>query len=165
LPRTYYTSPEVAAMFQVSPKTIARWADDGRLPATRTPGGHRRFPVPAIDALLAQAVPGPAAPGPPRPAIEALVTRYFNGDGTAALLEVASVCQIAVTYLDRNHFAAYLRRRNHILTDQEWARIAEQLNHGLAEVFDDVCKELLGRHVQTVLTAASVMTRPTQGNL
>lgn len=34
---------EVAEVFDVTPKTIARWADAGVLPADRTPGGHRRF--------------------------------------------------------------------------------------------------------------------------
>lgn len=37
------TPGEVAAMFRVDPKTVARWAKAGRLPAIRTPGGHRRF--------------------------------------------------------------------------------------------------------------------------
>lgn len=37
------TPGEVAALFHVDPKTVTRWAAVGRLPATRTPGGHRRF--------------------------------------------------------------------------------------------------------------------------
>lgn len=43
---------EVAALFRVDPKTVARWADAGRLPAFRTPGGHRRFRTADIKALL-----------------------------------------------------------------------------------------------------------------
>jgi excisionase family DNA binding protein len=34
---------EVAALFRVSPKTVARWTKSGRLTATRTRGGHHRF--------------------------------------------------------------------------------------------------------------------------
>jgi excisionase family DNA binding protein len=34
---------EVADMFRVDPKTVTRWANDGRLTAIRTLGGHRRF--------------------------------------------------------------------------------------------------------------------------
>ena len=34
---------EVAALFGVSPKTVSRWAEDGKLPSIRTRGGHRRF--------------------------------------------------------------------------------------------------------------------------
>ncbi|QOQ39481.1 BldC family transcriptional regulator [Trueperella pecoris] len=38
------TPSEVAALFRVDPKTVARWADSGKLPSIRTLGGHRRFP-------------------------------------------------------------------------------------------------------------------------
>lgn len=34
---------DVAELFRVDPKTVARWARAGRLPHFRTPGGHRRF--------------------------------------------------------------------------------------------------------------------------
>lgn len=37
------TPGEAAAMFRVDPKTVTRWAAAGRLPSTKTPGGHRRF--------------------------------------------------------------------------------------------------------------------------
>jgi excisionase family DNA binding protein len=42
---------EVAAIFQVSPKTVCRWAMDGKLPFQRTLGGHRRFPEQVIREL------------------------------------------------------------------------------------------------------------------
>jgi excisionase family DNA binding protein len=50
---TFLRSAEVAALLQVSPKTIARWSQQGRLPFQRTLGGHRRYPEPAIRQLLA----------------------------------------------------------------------------------------------------------------
>jgi excisionase family DNA binding protein len=50
---SYMRSAEAAAILQVSPKTIARWAKHGRLPHQRTLGGHRRYPEPAIRQLLA----------------------------------------------------------------------------------------------------------------
>ena len=50
---TFLRSAEVAAILQVSPKTVARWAKQGRLPYQRTRGGHRRYPEPAIRQLLA----------------------------------------------------------------------------------------------------------------
>ncbi|PID29233.1 MerR family DNA-binding transcriptional regulator [Candidatus Saccharibacteria bacterium] len=34
---------DVAEMFSVSPKTVARWAAAGKLSAVRTLGGHRRY--------------------------------------------------------------------------------------------------------------------------
>ncbi len=37
------TPAEVASMFRVDPKTVTRWARDGRLTAVRTLGGHRRY--------------------------------------------------------------------------------------------------------------------------
>jgi DNA-binding transcriptional MerR regulator len=40
-------------ILQVSPKTIARWAQHGLLPCQRTLGGHRRYPEPAIRELAA----------------------------------------------------------------------------------------------------------------
>ena len=38
------TPAEVAEYWAVDPKTVTRWAKDGRLTVARvTPGGHRRF--------------------------------------------------------------------------------------------------------------------------
>jgi excisionase family DNA binding protein len=50
---SFLRSAEVAEILQVSPKTIARWAQRGRLPYQRTLGGHRRYPEPAIRELAA----------------------------------------------------------------------------------------------------------------
>lgn len=49
---------EVAALFGVDRKTVARWADLGRLTVIRTPGrssypGHRRFSRPQVEFVLA----------------------------------------------------------------------------------------------------------------
>jgi DNA-binding transcriptional MerR regulator len=51
---TYLRSAEAAAIVQVSPKTISRWAQQGLLLHQRTlGGGHRRYPEPAIRELVA----------------------------------------------------------------------------------------------------------------
>jgi excisionase family DNA binding protein len=53
---TFLRSAEVAAILQVSPKTVARWAQQGLLPCQRTLGGHRRYPEAAIRELAASLV-------------------------------------------------------------------------------------------------------------
>ena len=50
---TFLRSAEAAAILQVSPKTIARWAQQGMLPCQRTLDGHRRYPELAIRELAA----------------------------------------------------------------------------------------------------------------
>ena len=50
---SYLHTAQVAAILQVSPKTITRWAKQGLLPYQRTLGGHRRYPEPAIRELAA----------------------------------------------------------------------------------------------------------------
>ena len=52
----FLRSAEGAAIMQVSPKTIARWAQLGLLPCQRTLGGHRRYPEAAIRELAASLV-------------------------------------------------------------------------------------------------------------
>ncbi len=47
----YLTAQEVAGIFHVGPKTVARWAKQGKLPFMRTLGGHRRYPADRIEAL------------------------------------------------------------------------------------------------------------------
>ncbi|GAA2107562.1 BldC family transcriptional regulator [Streptomyces synnematoformans] len=37
------TPKEVASLFRVDPRTVTRWAREGRLTAVRTLGGHRRY--------------------------------------------------------------------------------------------------------------------------
>jgi excisionase family DNA binding protein len=48
----YLRTAQVAALLHVSPKTVTRWAQEGRLPYLRTLGGHRRYPDAEIRALL-----------------------------------------------------------------------------------------------------------------
>lgn len=53
--RTDYMTPgEAARSLHVSPKTINRWANEGRIPCIVTLGGHRRFRREDIDAAGVQ---------------------------------------------------------------------------------------------------------------
>lgn len=51
-PSQLYLPSEVAKLFRVDPKTVARWAKAGKLPCIRTLGGHRRYRITEIDAIL-----------------------------------------------------------------------------------------------------------------
>jgi excisionase family DNA binding protein len=48
------TPAEVARVFGVDPKTVAKWADRGKIPFLRTPGGHRRYRLDDVYALRRQ---------------------------------------------------------------------------------------------------------------
>ena len=48
----WLTASQAATRLHVSPKTVARWASEGRLAHRRTLGGHRRFDPELIDALV-----------------------------------------------------------------------------------------------------------------
>ena len=43
---------EVADLLSVSPKTVSRWAKEGKLPFLKTLGGHRRYPAAEIQKLV-----------------------------------------------------------------------------------------------------------------
>jgi excisionase family DNA binding protein len=47
----YLTAGQAARMLGVSPKTLNRWANDGRIACAVTLGGHRRFSVAEIRAV------------------------------------------------------------------------------------------------------------------
>jgi excisionase family DNA binding protein len=55
LPQDDYITPgEAARCLHVSPKTINRWANEGRIPCIVTLGGHRRFRRDDVAAALQQ---------------------------------------------------------------------------------------------------------------
>src|SRR4029450_1660692 len=74
----HLTASQAASLREFSPKTVSRWAKEGKLPFVRTLGGHRRYPDSEIRALvdsLAERPGGGSAestarappPPPPRP--------------------------------------------------------------------------------------------------
>lgn len=65
------TPGEVASLFRVDPKTVARWGAAGRIGSIRTPTGHRRYRESEVRALLMGRNPGESVddlmPDPPPP--------------------------------------------------------------------------------------------------
>jgi excisionase family DNA binding protein len=64
LPDSLLTSYQVGALLQVNPSSINKWVKDGRIPAFRTPGGHRRIRAGDLVAFLSHhqmPVPRPLA--------------------------------------------------------------------------------------------------------
>lgn len=82
---------EAARLLGVTPNTLRRWTDRGQVASFTTPGGHRRFPRAAIDALL----PSPRTRRPHLAALGAsgaqIAAAYRRGaregDGSPAWLE------------------------------------------------------------------------------
>lgn len=50
-PTDYLRASQAAELLHVSPKTVSRWAKEGKIPHFVTLGGHRRFPKDAIVSL------------------------------------------------------------------------------------------------------------------
>src|SRR5215471_10951053 len=67
--KALFSRSEVARLFHVSPITVARWAEQGKLPYQLTLGGQRRYPREGTMAILgaierrAQATKGHRRPG------------------------------------------------------------------------------------------------------
>jgi excisionase family DNA binding protein len=51
---SYLHTAEVANLLHVSPKTVSRWAKEGKLPFLKTLGGHRRYPEAEIRELVTE---------------------------------------------------------------------------------------------------------------
>jgi excisionase family DNA binding protein len=58
---SYLHTAEVADILHVSPKTVSRWAKEGKLPFLKTLGGHRRYPAVTINQLADQLQVRPTA--------------------------------------------------------------------------------------------------------
>jgi putative resolvase len=55
------TPREASLMFGVCTKTLARWDAEGKIRALRTPGGHRRYYLSEITAMIGEEPPAPDA--------------------------------------------------------------------------------------------------------
>jgi excisionase family DNA binding protein len=62
---SYLRTAEVADILHVSPKTVSRWAKEGKLPFLKTLGGHRRYPEAKIREVASDLREDVTASGPP----------------------------------------------------------------------------------------------------
>jgi excisionase family DNA binding protein len=60
-PVRYLRTAEVADILQVSPKTVSRWAKEGKLQFLKTLGGHHHYLAAKIDQLVDQLQVRPTA--------------------------------------------------------------------------------------------------------
>lgn len=58
----FYSTKTAAEMLGVSLRTVQLWVENGRLPAWKTDGGHRRIPADAVDRMVADQRNQAAAP-------------------------------------------------------------------------------------------------------
>jgi excisionase family DNA binding protein len=75
---------EASRLLGVDPDTLRRWADEGRVPAFTTPGGHRRFERRALERMIAARRTGPAGGlagfGSAQDRLSAAYRRRYVGD-------------------------------------------------------------------------------------
>ena len=61
-PKAFLARSEVARLFHVSPVTVVRWAEQGKLPSELTLGGQRRYPRNGTLAVLREVTRGARVP-------------------------------------------------------------------------------------------------------
>ena len=73
---------DASRLLGVDPDTLRRWADEGRVPAFTTPGGHRRFDRASLERLVAERRAGPggalAGLGPTQDRLSAAYRRRYD---------------------------------------------------------------------------------------
>lgn len=73
-----------STLLGVDPDTLRRWADEGRVQAWTTPGGHRRFERRSLERLAADRGGGPITPLAALGASPARVTRAYRATYASA---------------------------------------------------------------------------------
>ncbi len=51
----YLTPKQVQEKFGYHPKSLSRWADEGKIKFTKSPGGHRRYLLSSLEELTLSA--------------------------------------------------------------------------------------------------------------
>ena len=82
-PEAWLTLQSASKQLGVSPATLRHWADNGKVRAFRTPGGHRRFSETDMLALRSQTAHSPVSP-------ERDMERLIHGALGRARLEISA---------------------------------------------------------------------------
>lgn len=88
---TWLSVQEASAMLGVSPATLRRWSAAGEVEAFTTPGGHRRFSLSTLTALLQQGtgdVSRPASLGESAERVVRVLRRHARTAASALPVEV-----------------------------------------------------------------------------
>jgi excisionase family DNA binding protein len=104
---SFLTVKEAAARLNVHVATIRRWADDGSLASVRTPGGHRRFPVEAVERMVSGKTGESGHGGPQRDEAERGATE--RGAHLPAQRESHSI-EVTSDSLSGHHDEPWMRR-------------------------------------------------------
>ncbi len=75
----WLTTGEAADLCGVAPDTVLRWIKKGKLPAERTPGGHHRIPIEAVERLAIPSAKAPSEEALPRTRL--YCWQYFARNG------------------------------------------------------------------------------------
>jgi putative two-component system response regulator len=151
------TLQEAAATLGVSASRLRRWADEGRIPAVRTAGGHRRFPIDAVRRLAAERGTGPAVRPiePPAMSIPTLAERLRQQG-----VELASA---AAGSLYRGGPTGWFGRDDARTEVREWLsaleRACESGRHAGALQASEVLMRGAARHAATLLERHSFLER------
>ena len=99
---TWLSVQEASAMLGVSPATLRRWSAAGEVEAFTTPGGHRRFALSTLTALLQQGSPDVARPGGLGESAERVIRVLRRHSRTASgVLGAGDECRAAMADLGR----------------------------------------------------------------
>jgi excisionase family DNA binding protein len=128
----------------VDPDTLRRWADEGRVEAYVTPGGHRRFDRRTIDAIVSNRRAGSrplASLGASPERLHRAYRRRYTADPSANLVPAGDddareryrrdgrrLVQALVAHLDADRGDATARARS----EAEAAALVDELAHRLA---------------------------------
>lgn len=125
---------EASHLLGVSPGTVRRWSDAGRLQVFTTPGGHRRFHRPTLERLL------PAGRAPRSSLVRsgmtpARLTRAYRHELGAASRQLAWIG--ALTDEQRDWFRVHGRKMAELLLAHLDARDEVSAAESLREVTDE----------------------------